>query len=94
MADHAPAPAQALADGLERWHHCLPIQGLPLVEQALQLVLEGREVGLQRFQQAWHLGAHLIGGDGRILGEALALEQGRLAAGGHAVLLQPRGRRL
>ena len=94
VADHTPAPAKAFPDRLKRWHHRLPLEGLPLVELVLQRLLKGCKVGFERFQQARDLGAHLIGGDGRVVGEAPALEQGRLAAGGHAVSLQPRGRRL
>ena len=94
MGDHPPAPAQFLADPLQGRHYCSPAQCLMGFEALAQIRFQCGEVTLKVFKQCRNVEANLLWGNRRVVGKTLALEKGWLAGGGHAALLQPRGRRL
>jgi len=94
VGDDSPAPSQLLADALQAGHDVIPCQRLFCLKHLLKPGLEFDELSFQLGEQTREVFADLIRRNRRVVRKTPTLEEGWLAAGGHAVKLQPRGRRL
>ena len=98
VADHPPAPAQPFAQLVQRIHQLFPANvfpahggGLAHGQAALQVCLQGRELGVQLLEQQGDCLLHLFRCDRPKLGQAPAAQKGRGSCLDHGGCLEHRG---
>ena len=74
MAHHSPTPAQPLAQVLQGIHHLGPAQRWAIGQASIQPGFQFREFPIQFGQEVGDGLLHLIRGDGRKVGKAVACQ--------------------
>ena len=82
MAHHAPAPAQAFAQAVERIHHRGPVQGMAAGERRSKMPLDRAEIGLELGHQLGDVFIDMLRLDRLEGGQSLPVQKRRRERGG------------